>query len=265
MSANSISTPVQLAPTITATTPTGQTSHLDVEEELSFYFSYHANRINQAIHFFCIPQILWCVGISSMDPPMDPLRENFLANISPSRTWLIVAAHVTLPGAKVYLFADYFAFQLNLALAFITSYNAYYILLDPIGGVTYLPISIIMYISATFLATSPPSTLPFTDPAAPSAIPLALLVHAGAWVAQFIGHGVFERRAPALFDNLVQALVLAPFFVHLEALFGIFDYKPDMHRKIKAKAGVKIRNMNRTRAASRAEKAEKASEKSPLL
>ncbi|ODO07546.1 endoplasmic reticulum protein [Cryptococcus wingfieldii CBS 7118] len=239
MSANSISTPVQLAPTITATTPAGQTSHLDVEEELSFYFSYHANRINQVIHFFCIPQILW--------------------------TWLIVAAHVALPGAKVYLLADYFAFQLNLALAFITSYNAYYILLDPIGGVTYLPISIIMYISATFLATSPPSSLPLTDPAAPSAIPLALVVHAGAWVAQFIGHGVFERRAPALFDNLVQALVLAPFFVHLEALFGIFDYKPDMHKKIKAKAGVKIRNMNRTRAASRAEKAEKANETSPLL
>jgi len=29
-------------------------------------------------------------------------------------------------------------------------------------------------------------------------------VFTAAWVGQFIGHGVFERRAPALKDNLVQ-------------------------------------------------------------
>lgn len=36
------------------------------------------------------------------------------------------------------------------------------------------------------------------------------------WVGQFIGHGVFEGRAPALFDNLSQAILLAPFFAFLE-------------------------------------------------
>lgn len=36
------------------------------------------------------------------------------------------------------------------------------------------------------------------------------------WVAQFVGHGVFEGRAPALLDNLVQALFMAPVFVLLE-------------------------------------------------
>jgi len=30
----------------------------------------------------------------------------------------------------------------------------------------------------------------------------ATAVHVFAWVMQFIGHGVFEKRAPALLDNL---------------------------------------------------------------
>lgn len=36
------------------------------------------------------------------------------------------------------------------------------------------------------------------------------------WVAQFVGHGVFEGRAPALLDNLFQAFFMAPVFVLLE-------------------------------------------------
>lgn len=36
------------------------------------------------------------------------------------------------------------------------------------------------------------------------------------WVAQFVGHGVFEKRAPALLDNLFQAIFMAPLFVVIE-------------------------------------------------
>ena len=59
----------------------------------------------------------------------------------------------------------------------------------------------------------------------------ALGVHGFSWVAQFIGHGVFEGRAPALLDNLVQALFLAPFFVWLEVLF-YFGYRPELKRRL---------------------------------
>lgn len=41
------------------------------------------------------------------------------------------------------------------------------------------------------------------------------------WVFQFIGHGVFEKKKPALFDNLVQSLVLAPYFILFELLFKL--------------------------------------------
>lgn len=52
-----------------------------------------------------------------------------------------------------------------------------------------------------------------------------------SWIAQFIGHGIFEGRAPALFDNLIQAFVLAPFFVWMEMLFYL-GYRPELKSRL---------------------------------
>lgn len=52
-----------------------------------------------------------------------------------------------------------------------------------------------------------------------------------SWVAQFIGHGKFEGRAPALLDNIAQALLLAPFFVFFEILFAL-GYRPELKKRI---------------------------------
>lgn len=41
------------------------------------------------------------------------------------------------------------------------------------------------------------------------------------WICQFIGHAFFEKKKPALFDNLVQSLVLAPYFILFELLFEL--------------------------------------------
>lgn len=60
---------------------------------------------------------------------------------------------------------------------------------------------------------------------------IALGIHIFSWIAQFIGHGIFEGRAPALLDNLVQALFLAPFFVWLEILFA-FGYRPELKARL---------------------------------
>ena len=59
----------------------------------------------------------------------------------------------------------------------------------------------------------------------------ALGVHVFSWLAQFVGHGIFEGRAPALLDNLVQALFLAPFFVWLEILFAL-GYRPELKSRL---------------------------------
>ena len=52
-----------------------------------------------------------------------------------------------------------------------------------------------------------------------------------SWIAQFVGHGAFEGRAPALLDNLFQALFLAPLFVWLELLFAL-GYRPELKSRL---------------------------------
>lgn len=56
-------------------------------------------------------------------------------------------------------------------------------------------------------------------------------IHIASWIAQFIGHGIFEGRAPALLDNLVQAVFLAPLFVWLEVLF-FMGYRPELKARL---------------------------------
>lgn len=60
---------------------------------------------------------------------------------------------------------------------------------------------------------------------------VALGVHVVSWIAQFIGHGAFEGRAPALMDNLVQAIFLAPMFVWLEMLFKL-GYRRELQARV---------------------------------
>lgn len=55
----------------------------------------------------------------------------------------------------------------------------------------YTPQMILMVLSATSFSGRP------------GYINTAVAVHACSWIAQFIGHGFAEGRAPALLDNLV--------------------------------------------------------------
>lgn len=105
----------------------------------------------------------------------------------------------------------------------ITGYCAYYIFLDPVGGVSFhylvrcqadtqtlfLPIGVAFYLFTTYLTLVVPHWLPFRHAWGwtASALPFATYLFVGSWVVQFIGHGVFERRAPALVDNLAQGML----------------------------------------------------------
>jgi len=48
-----------------------------------------------------------------------------------------------------------------------------------------------------------------------------------AWIFQFIGHGVFEKRKPALLNNILTTLV-APDFVTIELMYYIFGYNKEL-------------------------------------
>ncbi|KAI9086416.1 hypothetical protein K1719_031500 [Acacia pycnantha] len=81
----------------------------------------------------------------------------------------------------------------------------------------------------------------FIDEAETKLVVLAAQLY--CWTGQFIVHGVFEKRAPALLDNLTQAFLMAPFFVLLEVFQSLFGYKPypGFHTRVKAKIGAEIK------------------------
>ncbi len=80
----------------------------------------------------------------------------------------------------------------------------------------------------------------------PGSMNLAILIHIVCWLAQFVGHGAFEKRAPALLDNLVQALLLAPLFVFMEILFSL-GYKPELRKKFEANVAEALKNINKNK------------------
>lgn len=78
----------------------------------------------------------------------------------------------------------------------------------------------------------------------------ALGINVTSWIAQFIGHGVFEGRAPALLDNLVQALFLAPFFVWMEILFFL-GYRPELKGRVDEAVKEEILKFRKSKLASK--------------
>lgn len=50
---------------------------------------------------------------------------------------------------------------------------------------------------------------------------IAAVVHIVAWIAQFVAHAKFEGRAPALLDNLLDSLLMAPLFITTEAVMKL--------------------------------------------
>lgn len=100
-------------------------------------------------------------------------------------------------------------------------YATFYILLEPVAGGLLAPILLAWTAYANHL----------TSVYGPTANYWAGALFVASWIAQFFGHGAFEGRAPALFDNLVQAFVLAPFFVWMEILFYL-GYRPELKSRL---------------------------------
>ena len=110
---------------------------------------------------------------------------------------------------------------LNAGTLLCLLYSILYILLEPVAGGIIAPILLASTAYANHLTLTYGTRANYW----------ALGVHIASWIAQFIGHGVFEGRAPALLDNLVQAVFLAPLFVWLEVLF-FMGYRPELKARL---------------------------------
>ncbi|KEG10451.1 hypothetical protein DQ04_03701070 [Trypanosoma grayi] len=80
-----------------------------------------------------------------------------------------------------------------------------------------------------------------------SRVALSFALHVSGWIAQFIAHGLFERRAPALLDDPLQAIHSSVFFVWLEIIF-YFGYKPKLKRELDMLVKQKIAQLDKTRS-----------------
>ncbi|KAH7124027.1 hypothetical protein B0J11DRAFT_530514 [Dendryphion nanum] len=178
---------------------------LNLERQLLFYGSYHHNSVNVGIHVVCVPIIVMTFLILFSNSPAIPLPP-----------WLSIP---NLP--------------LNFATAIATLYTTLYILMEPVAGGLVLP----LVFGGTAWANHLTSTYGAT------ANYWAAGLNIVSWIAQFVGHGHYEGRAPALLDNLVQALFLAPFFVWFEILFYL-GYRPELKRRIDLSVQQEIRKLN---------------------
>jgi uncharacterized membrane protein YGL010W len=57
-------------------------------------------------------------------------------------------------------------------------------------------------------------------------IQVLLIVYCSSWISQFIGHGLFEGRKPALMDNIFLT-TNAPVFANIEIMYYLFGYRQE--------------------------------------
>ncbi|CAO3683544.1 unnamed protein product [Umbelopsis ramanniana] len=191
----------------------------NLKHQLVVYGAHHNNKVNVIIHIICVPIIFWTalVFASNTGPLLD------VSALPSSLQWL------KLFGPDLGFFAAVF-------------YFVYYLFLDPATALLYAPVLYGMSYYATYLHR--------TNPEANN---IALGLHIVSWILQFIGHGVAEKRSPKLLDNLIQALVLAPFFVFFEILFTL-GYRPKLHKEMMIEVNKDVAAFKAKRAAQQKSK-----------
>jgi len=123
-------------------------------------------------------------------------------------------------------------YPINLGTVSAALYAVLYILMEPVAGGLLAPLILAGTAYGNHLLAT--CGAPVNQ--------WAIALHVVSWVAQFIGHGKFEGRAPALLDNLVQACFLAPFFVWFEILFHL-GYRPQLRSRLDKAVQVEIKKL----------------------
>eukprot|EP00123_Amoebidium_parasiticum_P000139 comp10360_c0_seq1/m.5145 comp10360_c0_seq1/g.5145 ORF comp10360_c0_seq1/g.5145 comp10360_c0_seq1/m.5145 type:complete len:234 (-) comp10360_c0_seq1:187-888(-) len=212
---------IALVLVIVANTP----KFFDLESQFTFYASYHNNTVNKLIHLVCIWPIFW----------------TSLVFFSYTSTWPSDAT------AEL-------GINLNWSVAAAAIYAFYYFFLDARGtGVLGFAAVALCWVTAnkfkeTWYEQHIKEAAGFPEWVAAGHV--ALAVHVAAWLLQFVGHGAFEGRAPALLDNLAQALVMAPYFVLLELVFGL-GFRSDFEKQVDQKVQVAIKEWKASKAATK--------------
>lgn len=115
--------------------------------------------------------------------------------------------------------------SITLAFPVVAALLMWYIMLDFALGVAIVAVFTVLLVSAIQLHE--------TVGAGPAAA-IAGIVFVASWVFQFLGHGVWEKRRPALVDNLTQVFI-APMFLIAETAFS-FGFRKSLEEKVETVA-----------------------------
>ncbi|PVU88707.1 hypothetical protein BB559_005436 [Furculomyces boomerangus] len=193
-------------------------SIFDLKAQYVKYGEYHANPINIISHQIFVPSIQWStMGFFSLTGPLMEVPSFLLPLFGPSMLNI----------------------KMNFATIMALSRICYFITLDYVAAMLYTPILLIM------LSTSSHVMETFQYPKL-----LMSFIFFISWAAQVAGHYKFEKRAPALLDNLIQAFAMAPFFVFLELLF-MLGYRPAFHKEVSTLIADKVRIFHANRASAK--------------
>ncbi|KAJ1029238.1 hypothetical protein NDA18_000625 [Ustilago nuda] len=195
----------------------------NLKKQLAFYGAYHTNPVNVGIHIIGVPSIIFTTSaLLAKQGSILPLIQEHSPLLAAYLSQLGSILSSLLPSS-IFQYA-----QLNLSALFMGSYWLYYSILDTTAAFMLAPIWYGLWYGSTFLART-----------RPDATKIAIAIKALGWISQFYGHGVHERRAPALLDNLLGAVVLAPFFVFLEVIFHL-GYRLELQRELKNEVAILV-------------------------
>ncbi|WCJ35920.1 hypothetical protein M5689_017146 [Euphorbia peplus] len=178
----------------------------DLETQFAFYGAYHSNPINVLIHLIFV----WPIFFTAL----------MLFYFTP-----YCVSEIETGGGLLLI---------NFGFFFALAYALFYVGLDKKAGSVAAVLCFACWVAASFLAAHLGFSLAWK---------VVLAAQVFCWSGQLLGHGIFEKRAPALLDNLTQAFLMAPFFVLLEILEKTVGYEPypGFHAKVKAKVDADIK------------------------
>jgi len=198
----------------------GMSSFHDINSSLAFYGVYHRDPMNQIIHFFGVPLIIW-----SMLVFLSHLNLPFVGD-----NWTTIQLLPFGNNEKPH--------RITYATVLIVMYIGFYFYLDRFGGKMFAPFAYFLYTSAVSFTLrdqerakqqstqSNTSIEATTTTKRPSwvgtgrALKQAFLVHIFAWYVQIHpGHRVIEGATPAVLKSVGGALTIAPLFAYYEGLW----------------------------------------------
>mmetsp|Transcript_6756 Transcript_6756/g.8552 ORF Transcript_6756/g.8552 Transcript_6756/m.8552 type:complete len:247 (-) Transcript_6756:67-807(-) len=192
-------------------TGNGAANFKDIHDALSFYGVYHRDPINQLIHFFGVPCIIWSLLV-------------FLSHLKFPLLHSLISVNIPLAPKH----------PINYATIITIGYIIFYIKLDPFGGTLYTPFAYFLYITAVSIkerdqAKSAKAKNIYSSNKKNSswvgtgrALKIAFLVHFLGWYVQIHpGHGIYEGAKPAITESIGGALTSAPLFAYYEGLWYV--------------------------------------------